>query len=357
MKSLLLVDEVFQSRLVRDIFSGPEYRVDRYIFGARAAEQNHCDDAGAIVEKLRARRYDAVILGNPPVYWNPRKSAARNLARLLKRSAELPTLIGMERILQALLKDSHTPLYILDEMDGPVIDNSKFRFLPRCTRYFKRELPSNIINAFLYTSDKAESPDSILHQEYFRSWAEKLRPISLGISDEEFESAAALRAEKKIDLFFAGHFEHRPVRKAGRDALLKLQADGFRVQIFEGHYPEDVYRQHCAESLLCWSPEGFGSDCHRHYEIAACGSVPLRKHSPLYPYAPLRENEECFYYVHEKLDLYDAARLALSQPDKLRQMGRQAQARVRECHRYSRLAEYILSGGDDGAQQPTNADE
>lgn len=353
MKSLLLVDDAFQSRLVRDIFSGPEYCVDRYIFGARAAEQNRRDQIGAILEKLRARRYDAVILGNPPGYWNPRKSGARNLARLLKRSAELPTLVGAERIFRALLKEARTPLYIVDEMDRPVIDNSKFRFLPRCTLYFKRELPSNIMNAFLYTSDKAESPDSILRQECFRSWAEKLRPISLGISDDEFDRAAAIGAEKKIDLFFAGNFEHRPIRKAGRDALLKLQAEGFRVHISEEHYPEDVYRQRCAESLLCWSPEGFGSDCHRHYEIAACGSVPLRKHSPLYPYAPLRENEECLYYMHESLDLYDAARRALGDPDKLRQMGGKAQARVRECHRYSRLAEYILAG-DRASLPPEN---
>lgn len=355
MKSLLLVDHAFQSRLVRDIFSGPEYRVDRYIFGARSAEQNRRDDPAAIVAKLRGRQYDAVILGNPPTYWNPRKSAGGNLARLLKKSTDLPAFLGVERIFRALTKETETPLYMLDEMDRPVIDNSKFRFLPRCTRYFKRELPSNIINAFLYTSDHAESPDSILRQDDFRSWAEKLRPISLGISDEEFERAAAVKVEKKIDLFFSGRFASRPIRQQGRNALLKLQADGFRVHIAEEHYPEQVYHQHCAEALLCWSPEGFGSDCHRHYEIAACGSVPLRKHSPLYPFAPLRENVECVYYVHESFDLYEVARQALSNPDKLRQMGRQAQAHVRDFHRHSRLAEYILSGADaEAANDRTN---
>ena len=344
MKSLLLVDDIFQSRHVREIFTEPDYRIDRYLFGARDESQNHRDEIGAIIEKLRARHYDAVILGNPPEYWNPRKSAARNIARLQKRWRELPAFLGCERIFRELDKEESTPLYLLDEMDSPVVDNSKFRLLGRCTRYYKRELPSNVINAFLYTSDKAESPDSILHNASLRAWAEKLRPISIGIPDEQFERAAAIKVEKTIDLFFSGDFTNRPIRKMGRDALMKLEADGYRIHVAEEQYPEDVFHEYCARSLLCWSPEGFGSDCYRHYEIGACGSVPLRKHSPLYPYAPLRENLECVYYTHESFDIYDVARQALADPDQLLRMGRQAQVRVRDFHRYSRLAAYILAG-------------
>jgi hypothetical protein len=344
MKSLLLVDDVFQSRFVRDIFSQPNYEVDRYLFGAGEEAQNQRDDLGSIIEKIRAGRYDAVVLANPPDYWNPRKNAARNLARLHKRWRDVSAFIGFERIFHALAKQTSIPLYLLDEVDASVVDNSKFRFLDRCARYFKRELPANVLNAFLYTTAKTESPDSILHNPTCRRWARKLAPISIGISDEQFARASAVKTEKKIDVFFAGQFANRPHRQIGRDALLKLKADGFRVHISEENYPEEVFHEYCAESLLCWSPEGFGADCYRHYEIAACGSVPLRRHSPLFPYAPMRENVECIYYLHESFDLYDAARTALREPDRLVPMGRNAQERVRDFHRYSRLAEYILTG-------------
>lgn len=342
MKSLLLIDEIFQNPHVREIFSEARYRIDRYFFGARDESQNRRDDIDRIIDRLRANEYDAVVIGNPPEYWNPRKSAVRNIARLQKRARDFPAFLGCERIFRELAGNDRTPLYLLDEMDSPVIDNSKFRFLDRCAKYFKRELPSNVINAFLYTSDKAESPDSILHNERFRAWAEKLNPISLGISDEEFDRAAAIKVEKEVDLFFSGDFAHRPIRRMGRDALMKLQDDGFRVQISDEQHPEDVFLEHCARALLCWSPEGFGSDCYRHYEIAACGSVPLRKHSPLYPYAPLRENAEAVYYCHESFDIYEVARRALGDPEQLRRMGTQARERVRDFHRYSRLAAYIL---------------
>ena len=196
MKSLLLVDDAFRAGWSATSSPRPDYRVDRYVFGAREAEQNQCDD---LARSLRS--YVASIrCGHPRQsagLWNPRKSAAANVARLFKRSAELSALLGVERIFRILFEENRTPFYMLDEMDRPVIDNSKFRFLPRCTRYFKRELPANIINAFLYTSDKTESPDSILQHESFRAWAEKLRPISLGISDEEFDRAAAVTGRKE----------------------------------------------------------------------------------------------------------------------------------------------------------------
>ncbi|HSH40312.1 MAG TPA: glycosyltransferase [Chthoniobacterales bacterium] len=342
MKSLLLIDDAFQSRLVRDIFSQSGYQLDHYVFGARNETQNRRADLRSIVEKIRGHRYDAVVLGNPPDYWNPRKNALRNLSRLYKRWRDIPAFLGFERISLELAREGRTPLYLLDEMDSPIIDNTKFRFLPRCAAYFKRELPANILNAFLYTTAKTESPDSILHNATCRSWAKKLRPVSLGISDEEFERAAAVKVEKDIDLFFAGDFTNRPQRQIGRDALLKLEADGFRVHISDERYSEQEFHAYCGRSLLCWSPDGFGGDCHRHYEIGACGSVPLRRHSPLYPYAPMCDNVDCFYYLHESVDLYDVARKALAQPDHLRWMGTQAQARVRDFHRHSRLAEYIL---------------
>jgi hypothetical protein len=339
-KSLLLLNDIFQSQRVGEIFAQPQYEVDRYFFGARDAAQNHRDDVSRIVDKLHARQYDAVILENAPTYWNPRKSPWRNAARLLKRAADLPSLLGFERIVRAI--PDATPLYLLDGMDRTVIDNAAFRFLPRCTRYYKRELPSNIINAFLYTTAKAESPDGILRSATFRAWAEKLRPISLGISDEKFRAASAIEVEKTIDVFFAGEFRGRPVREAGRAALQQLQADGFRIHISEDRYPEEQFHTLCAQSLLCWSPEGFGADCYRHYEIGACGSVPLRKHTSILPYAPMRDGVECFYYIHETFDLYDVARRALADRDRLRQIGLQARQRVHDFHRFSTLAQYIL---------------
>ena len=346
MKSLLLIEDGLQNLFPRvaDIFSYPEYRCDRFLFGARAVATNYQDSAATIVKKIKSGQYDAIVLGNTPVYWNIRKGLFRNLGRILKRWPETRTLLEFEKIIRAIKEDRNkTPLYLFDVMDCPVIDNARFRYLTACSAYFKRELPSNIVNAFLYVSDKTESPDNIMRSALFPSLAQKLRPISIGISDEKFATLSSLRSEKKFDLFFSGAIAKRPIREIGRDALMKLKGDGFRVHISDEHYPLDVFYEFCSQSLICWSPEGFGSDCFRHYEIAACGSVPLRRHSSLFQYAPFRDNQECLYYLQETSNIYEVARNALAHPDRLEMMGKQAQSLVGEFHRYSRLAEYILS--------------
>lgn len=113
MKSLLLVNDIFQSQRVGEIFAQPEYEVDRYFFGAREETQNQRDSVSRIIGKLQAQRYDAVVLEHAPTYWNPRKSAYRNVARLLKRAGDWQWLVGFERIVRAI--PEATPLFLLDE--------------------------------------------------------------------------------------------------------------------------------------------------------------------------------------------------------------------------------------------------
>ena len=346
MKSLLLIEDNSRNcyPTLSEIFSSSEFQCDCLFFGNQDPKKNKRTPLETIIENIKSGAYDAFVLGSTPVLWNPRKSAVRNAARFFARWPEINCIYQFERIFSSIkVHGRKTPLYVIDVMDCPVIDNAKFRFLAKCSAYFKRELPSNLINSFLYVSDKTESPDNIMRNEFFASAIGKLRPISMGIADDMFTWASRLQPEKKIDVFFAGNFANRPTRKLGQDALLKLKDDGFRVHISEEIYPKDVFYEFCAQSLICWSPDGFGSDCFRHYEIGACGSVALRKHSSLFQYAPFRENVECLYYLHEGADIYAVTKKALSNPDHLRVMGKQAQRLVADFHRHSRLANYVLS--------------
>ena len=296
--------------------------------------------AREILADLRRGKFDLVLVGNTFFpYFNPRKNLFRNVANLAGKLAREPRLA-----LGAWLARADFPAQIvgLDFEDSFIIDNARFHVLHRSVCYFKRELPQNPCNTFLYTNAKTECNGNVLHTAPFRNWLEKLRPVSLGIDDATAAKLASLEAKKETDVFFAGDVQNRPNRLAGLRQLRQLAAEGFMIDLPEGRISRDEFLRRCARAFIVWSPEGFGWDCHRHYEIAAASSVPLMQTPTIRRYAPLTDGEHALYYGVEGEHLAERVRQALLNRARLAEMGLAAQRHVLQWHTHGAVGRYII---------------
>jgi hypothetical protein len=350
--------------LVADGISNRSFNFELGMFSQRAdvdfldlglrLEQNDrvaCTPWREVVRRIRGGTYGAAFIGKPVCLWNPRKAFWRNAWWLARRSS-----LGLQpfrlRPLLSLLKAANVPIAGVDTSDTPVIDNSRFPIFAASQIFFKRELPTNATQSFLYTSDRAEDLGNIMRIPFFGNGLHKLRPVSLGVSDARFEQLAAFHPDKDIDVFFAGTITNRAGRQTGLRELQRLEREGFRVVATGTKFTDKEYQALAARALICWSPEGFGFDCFRTYEVAALGSVPLLKTPPILAHAGFHAGVDALLYTHEALDLYTVLKTWLAEPAKLAEMGRRARERVRTHHRDSALAFYmqktLLGSGDDG---------
>jgi glycosyltransferase involved in cell wall biosynthesis len=94
---------------------------------------------------------------------------------------------------------------------------------------------------------------------------------------------------------------------------------------------------------LVWSPAGLGHDTFRHYEAAACGSVPLISRPTIEQYAPFREGETAFFYDPEPGGLGAALARALERREDLPAMGRTARAHVLAHHTVRARVDHMLA--------------
>jgi len=293
-----------------------------------------------ILADLRRGKFELMLAGNTFFpYFNPRKSFFRNLANLTGKLARDPRLA-----LGGWLAQADCPVHVvgLDFEDSPVIDNSRFHVLRRAVCYFKRDLPQNPCNAFLYTNAKTECNGNVLHTSPFKEWMTKLRPVSLGIDDATAMKLAAIETEKKTDVFFAGDVQNRPNRLAGLRQLQQLVAEGYKIDLPTERLSREEFLLRCGQAFIVWSPEGFGWDCHRHYEIAAAGSVPLMQTPTILRYAPLLDGEHALYHWVEGDHLAERVRAALRDRARLVEMGRAARQHILQWHTHTALGHYII---------------
>ena len=294
-----------------------------------------------VAERIRQGTYAAAFIAKPVRLWNPRKALWRK-AWWLARHTTHGTLAFRLRALLSHLSAARVPIAGVDTSDAPIIDNARFPVLAASRVFFKRELPTNPANSFLYTNDRTEDTGNIMRIPFFRRSVAKLRPLSLGIEDSRFAELAAYQPKKDIDVFFAGALQNRPTRAIGLRELHRLKEEGMRVVATDVLFPKKEYFDLAARSLVCWSPEGYGFDCFRTYEVAALGSVPLLKSPPIIPYAPFERDVNGLFYTHESVDFYDVVKASLTDRSKLAAMGERAREHVRACHRDSCLAAHML---------------
>jgi len=142
-----------------------------------------------IIADVRRNRFEMVVAGRSGFpHFNPRKNILRNCTNLVWRVVCHPNLMASRVFPFSKLS---VPLAGIDMGDSTVIDNSRFHILEECACFFKRELPANWSNVFLYTTPKTEVSGNITQIDFFRNVIKKLRPISLGV-----DSATTARAQR-----------------------------------------------------------------------------------------------------------------------------------------------------------------
>jgi hypothetical protein len=296
--------------------------------------------AREVIKDALNGKYELILAGNNAFpYPNPRKSWLTNYANLaweILRSPGLLTggLFPYDKVGSCLAG--------IDMDDRPIIDNRWFGILDSCVCFFKRELFQNPCNSFLYTSAQTECNGNVLHSERHRRWLKKLRPISLGVAPGVCSQYATLDVPKKTDVFFAGTMANRPNRLEGFKQLERLAKEGFSIDIVQDKLPREEFFLRCAQAHIVWSPEGFGYECLRHYEVALLGSVPLMQSPTIQRYAPFEDGEHALYYYIEGDHLAARVREALQNRARLIEMGRAARRHVLRWHTYETLNRYVI---------------
>jgi glycosyltransferase involved in cell wall biosynthesis len=285
-------------------------------------------------------KFEFIFAGhNSFPYPNPRKSWAKNYANLAWQVLRHPKLLNGGRFPYVKLGPR---MVGLDLADRPIVDNRWFSMLDSCVCFFKRELPANPSNAFLYTTPRTEDNGNVLVSKIFRNRIKKLRPISLGIAPESLGPYIATDPVKKTDVFFAGDVENKANRIAGLEQLQRLAAEGYAIDIVRERIPREEFLKRCGQAYIVWSPEGLGWECLRHYEAALVGSVPLIQAPTIRRYRPLQDGEHALFYYIEGDDLASCIRQALQNRARLVEMGRAARKYVLQWHTYEALARYVI---------------
>jgi hypothetical protein len=243
---------------------------------------------------------------------------------------------------QALRLPARAPLAVLDFDDLPLINTSNVFLLKQCRRYFKRELPVDRWRTFLKTAHANLPTPRFRRSASYSALLDKVRPISLGLPagrDIVFPAST----EKTTDVFFAGLVDgSSSVRPRGMRELLALGKRGIVVDMPQARLPPEEFYRRCAQAWLVWSPEGLGWDCFRHYEAAACGSVPVINQPTIERHAPLLEGTHAIYYAVEEGGLSRAITAALADRARLIAIGQAGRAHVMRHHTPAAIVRYLI---------------
>jgi hypothetical protein len=296
--------------------------------------------AGQIAKDALSGRFEFIFAGNNVFpYPNPRKNFFRNYSNLIWKVLKHPNLLAGGRFPYSKVG---TCLVGIDTEDRPVVDNRFFQILDRSICFFKRELPQNPCNSLLYTSARTEDNANVLNDKRHQAWIKKMRPISLGLPSALHRRYSTLELPKKVDVFFAGDTKNRPNRIHGLKQLEQLKQEGVSVDIAQERLSHDDFFQRCAQARIVWSPEGFGWDCFRHYEVALVGAVPLMQSPTIQRYAPMVDGEHALYYYVEGDALAIRIRQALQNRARLAEMGRAARRHVLQWHTHEAINQYVI---------------
>ena len=246
-------------------------------------------------------------------------------------------------------RQTQAQLVVIDLVDEMTIDGLDLWLLERCDLYFKRELSQNVWTTLQRVQPPHDEYNSLPANPRFHGLADKFRPISIGITGahlvelQEREPRKPASVRKQYDLFFAGAVEHSTVRQAGLLWLERLQEQGYTVYLSTRRIDQQQFNELLSASWLCWSPEGSGWDCYRHYEACLAGSVPVINFPTIQRLAPLIHGVHCFYYAVEGDDLFQIVRAALTDKYLLREMALAAREHVLAHHTCNRVGDYVLA--------------
>jgi hypothetical protein len=236
------------------------------------------------------------------------------------------------------------PLVVFDPSDAPFVPRHTLWLWKRADRIFKRELPLDRWLLFMRTVHPDVPTPRFRMLSRYRAILDKVSPMSLGLSRKTEMAIPTDEPEKTTDVFFAGAIVgNSSVRETGLGELEALRKRGMSIDIQANRLPREEFYRRCQKAQLVWSPQGMGHDAFRHYEAAACGSVPLISRSPIYQYAPFSDGESAFFYDPESGGLTRCVHRALKDRDRLTAMGRAARAHALQHHSQKARVDHMLT--------------
>jgi hypothetical protein len=305
-------------------------------------------------------RPDVALIVCQPTFFSPWHW--RWIGRMLFHRRVFAGHISAVRTLgpQFLRMSTGARVAIFDQEDIPFINRNNFFLLERCHAYFKRELPADRWRLFNKTAHSNLPSARFRGKPRYLKWIEKIHPISLGLPLGRVAMLPGEPVEKTTDVFFAGKVERSSsIRPRGLAELLALRDRGLMVDISEHPLPPEEFYRRCASARIVWSPEGYGWDCFRHYEAAACRAVPMINCPTIERYEPLTAGVHALFYDVEPGGLTKAVLAALSDKPLLSRLAEAARRHVLAHHTPSAIAHHVVqtaladqgdSGGRDGAR-------
>lgn len=223
------------------------------------------------------------------------------LRRMIKRDYErliMTAVLGIARRTRA-------KLVVLDLSDDLTIHPVNRPLLAACDLYFKRELavdPWRSLESF-HGGTCRTATLGFRPAEANQRMVRKLRPMSLGFNNTE-ETALEIAAtrgipgesEKTVDLVYIGNDWCRPLRESARSELSAVVSGKYRFDIPEEKLDFHEFASRIRRSWLCLSPPGFGWDCHRHYEAALFGAVPVLSNPDIQMHEGFEHGKNALFY-------------------------------------------------------------
>jgi len=314
--------------------------VERFVYHPDATEQKPVSwgQILALIKKIRAGEYGAALFGESShAWWRPGKGMSSGLRRMVADGLFRPERC-VQKIIPRILQACGVPFFVVDRNDRPKIDPACFLLYGLSHTYFMRELPPRRLDLFPNAQEVTgflPLLPSAFPEKKVPVQTEKLRPISLGIDDGIFKKCEVSADSKTIDVFWAGKWDTNEARRRWVQELMESAPREWVIKVCEERMPHEEYLHLVKQSRMVLSPPGRGWDCYRHYEIAACGSVPLMSYPTIERDHPLIDHEHGFYFGAEPGGLARCLQGIHSQKPNLIQMGRDAQDHVRRNHRWS----------------------
>jgi hypothetical protein len=283
-----------------------------------------------MLELLRARRYDWIIVPPSHIGWTTGNGFFR---RLIKRSLRwFQGHPAVARLIRRLVFGGSARFVVTDYSDQ--LHPSEFALT--CiepVHYFQLNVPRVLVGKRLGPAN------TLIHY------------LPTVIQDDLIDSLHAGRSgAAEHDVFVAGTY-HNDQRLKQLDASRQLTARGWKV--FElGEKSFGKFTTGLLASTLCMSGRGLAYHCFRPLEAAAAGAAPVSHEPEEGTYHEYVHGENCFLYAPHlsPAEIADFVESILKDPILVPKVVEGARALLNQKHRASVLAENILNT----IQTPTN---
>jgi len=294
----------------------------------------------AIVARVCSGKYDLIVLPAIDFRWayddTFTKRAVRRIVSAVLRFRPISACVNR------LLSRRATRVIVLDRYDSHETLADYLRCVTCARYYFKTNLRETDNNR-TYTITKG------------RECQFKFLPYWIAIENYQGHG----RPDKEIDVFFAGAVNSEQ-RRVAIDRVRRLESEGFRIKIVEGHLPFAEYLSLMSRSWLTLSPQGYGYNGFRHYESMLVGSVPVIN----LPDPPIvhdfRHGRNCFLYSPAGEDLTQVIKDALSDKSRLLRLAAGLPEFVVGQHSMRAVGSYLLrealADRDGGSEEISDAE-